>query len=87
MPEDGLERCVVDDDDPRGVRLMAAWKSSSFASSSGIDTFCPRLFFCSEVCRDARNAIALVFRSNHCEKTSVSLVSSRNVYPAEHLHP
>jgi hypothetical protein len=78
MPEDGLERRVVDGS-PLGGRFYAALSSrggSDFASSSGIDTFCPRLFFCSEVCRDARNAVALVFRSNHCENTSVSLVSS-----------
>jgi hypothetical protein len=74
MPGGVLEGCVVDDDDPRDIRLEAGVSRSSscsndFASSSGIDTFCPRLFFCSEVCRDAWNALALVFRSNHCEKT------------------
>jgi hypothetical protein len=89
MPEDGLERRVVDGSS-LGGRFYAALSSrggSDFASSSGIDTFCPRLFFCSEVCRDARNAVALVFfRCNHCENT-VSLMSRCNIYPAVHARP
>jgi hypothetical protein len=83
MPEDGLEGYVVDDS-PRVGRFYAALSSrggSDLASSSGIDTFCPRLFFCSEACRDARNAVALVFRSNHCDNTSVSLMSSLHAHP------
>jgi hypothetical protein len=50
-------------------RVVVAAAMTGFVSSSGVDTFCPRLFFCSEVCRDdAWNAMALVFRSNHCEE-------------------
>ena len=81
-------KVYVVDDGPRDGRFYAALSSSSssssssndFVVSSGVDTFCPRLFFCSEVCRDdAWNAMALVFRSNHCEEVYVSSVFSRHV--------
>ena len=87
-------KVYVVDDGPRDGRFYAALSSSSssssssndFVVSSGVDTFCPRLFFCSEVCRDdAWNAMALVFRSNHCEKVYVSSVFSRHV--ASHASP